>query len=367
MTLRNKPEYLYIHVPFCASICSYCDFAHTVYGIERADQWLAAIEKELIRKDLRHDLKTVYLGGGTPTSLNEDQLERLLCLIDPYTSDILEYTCEVNPETMSAKKAKLLADHGVNRVSIGYQCFQPELLKLLNRHHTAEDVKDTIALLRSYGIDNISLDLMYSLPSQTMEMLKESIDHALDLNPSHLSLYSLTIEENTVFGKTGVKALDEDLEADMYEYICGCLPAKGYMQYEISNFAKCGFESLHNRAYWTYRDFIGIGCGASGKEGFRRYDHTRSLSQYLKDPLAVSEIPLSKEDAMFEMVMMNLRLREGMSLRLFEETYGISFYEAFQGKYEPLMKQGLLYEKNGMLACEEKSWHLLNSILEELI
>ncbi len=367
MIPRNKPEYLYVHVPFCKGICHYCDFAHTVYDQARADQWLNALEKEILYREIRPDLKTVYIGGGTPSSLNESQLEKLLSLIAPYSRHICEYTMEVNPETLTKAKAQIMADYGISRISIGFQCAQPEMLAKLGRHHTKEDVLNAMELLRSYGIDNISLDLMYSLPQQTMDMLKESIDTALSYRPKHLSLYSLTIEENTVFGKRGVQPLDEDTEADMYEYICRTLPQHGFEQYEISNFALEGFQSVHNRAYWTYRDFAGVSCGASGKEGLLRYDHTSSLKEYLQDPLKTSDIPLSKEDAMFEMVMMNLRLKEGMSLDLFQKTFGISFEEAFHGKYEQLTDSAQLCMENGMLRCTEQSWHILNSVLSALL
>lgn len=367
MIPRNKPEYLYVHVPFCASICYYCDFAHTVYQKECADKWLDALEKEIEHKELNRSLKTIYIGGGTPVSLAEEQLERLLNLLQPYSACVKEYTCEVNPETLSEEKARIMAAHGINRVSIGFQCAQDDLLKMLGRRHSAKDVEHTVRLLRAQGIDNISLDLMYSLPHQDMAMLKESIDTALSMNPQHLSLYSLSIEENTVFGRKGVKPLDAETEADMYEYICNTLPDCGYEQYEISNFARPGYRSLHNRAYWTYRDFYGLSCGAAGKEGFRRYEHSVSLKEYLEDPLAVTDIPLSKEDAMFEMVMMNLRLKEGMSLALFEETFGISFEAGFAGKYEPLLSQSQLVIEKGMLKCTEHSWHLLNSVLTSLL
>lgn len=367
MILRNKPEYLYVHVPFCASICTYCDFAHTVYRPQSVRMWLDALKKEIEAKQIRRDLKTIYIGGGTPTSLSYDEFRELLQMLSPYSAHVIEYTCEVNPETMDPEKAALMAEYGINRISIGYQCPQPELLKLLGRHHTARTVEETMQMFRSCGIDNISLDLMYSLPGQTMDMLKESIDRALAMNPDHLSLYSLTVEENTVFYKKHLSSLDEETEADMYEYICSYLPEKGYEQYEISNFAKKGRQSLHNRAYWTYRDFTGISCGASGKEGERRYDHTRSLKEYINDPLRTEDILLSKEDAMFEMVMMNLRLAEGMSLDLFEETFGVSFEDAFRGRYEEMIERGLLECSDGMIACTKRGYPILNDILSDLL
>ena len=367
MTPRSKPEYLYVHVPFCKSICHYCDFTHTVYMHDRAGQWLDALQKEILHREINPHLKTIYIGGGTPSSLDETQLERLLSMLAPYAKHVCEYTAEVNPETLSEAKAQLLADYGVNRISIGFQCAQADQLKMLGRHHTKEDVLRAMDLLRSKGIDNISLDLMYSLPHQTMDMLKQSIDTALSFAPKHLSLYSLSIEENTVFGKKGMKPLDDETEADMYEYICDTLPRHGFEQYEISNFSLPGYQSVHNRAYWTYRDFMGISCGASGKEGYMRYDHPFTLKEYLQDPLKQEDIPLSKEDAMFEMVMMNLRLKEGMSLNLFQKTFDESFTDAFKGRYEPLCESGQLCMEEGMLKCTEDSWHILNSVLGALL
>lgn len=367
MTPRSKPQALYVHVPFCRSICYYCDFTHVMYSQDTADRWLQALSAELSARDISRHLKTVYIGGGTPSSLNSGQLETLLTLLAPCTREVTEYTCEINPETVDPEKAGLLAAHGVSRISIGFQTGSEKLLKSMGRHHSAADVKRVMDLFRSFGISNISLDLMYSLPQQTMDDLKEAVDTAIALNPTHLSLYSLTVEENTVFGRRGYESLDEDTEADMYEYICRTLPEHGFRQYEISNFAKEGCESRHNKTYWTYRDFYGVSCGASGKEGLTRYDVTPSLKEYLKDPLKREEIHLSVKDAMFEMVMMNLRLKDGMDLRLFSDTFGVTFEEAFRGKYEPLAENGMLTVTGGRAVCTEKGYHLLNSILADLL
>lgn len=354
-------------MPFCRTICYYCDFVHRPYQQETADRWLDALQLEISEKDINTDLKTVYIGGGTPTSLSEEQLERLLSLLDPYTEQAEEYTCEINPETLTAEKAAILSDHGVNRASIGFQSGSEKLLKMMGRHHTAEDVKNAMELLRQYGIDNISLDLMYSLPHQTMADLQEAAEYAVFLKPKHLSLYSLTIEENTVFGKKGYEPLDEDTEADMYEYICRTLPEKGFRQYEISNFALPGYESRHNLVYWHYEDFYGISAGASGKENHCRYDNVRSLPEYLKDPLQREVIPLSREDEMFEAVMMGLRLKDGILLSSFEERFGVSFEAAFAAKAEKLLKEGKLQIEGQRLKCADAYYHLLNSVLSELL
>jgi oxygen-independent coproporphyrinogen-3 oxidase len=368
MKIRNsKPEALYLHVPFCHTICYYCDFAHQVYRESNADAYLQAVGKELVSKNINPYLQTAYIGGGTPTALTAIQLDRLLSLLDPYVSHVKEYTIEVNPESLDEEKIQIFRKHQINRVSIGMQTGDDALLKKIGRHHTFADTARACRALQKAGITNLSLDLMYSLPGQTMEMLESSVQQALSLHPAHLSLYSLTVEENTVFGKQGVKHLDEDSEADMYEWICKELPEHGFHQYEISNFARPGKESLHNSMYWNYRDFYGIGPGASGKEGLRRYDNVRSLQAYLEEPGKHDDIPLSKEDAMFEMVMMGMRFKEGMDLSLFEETFGISFAQAFGTKAQSLYDQKLIENRNGRVKAAGHAYEILNTVLEELL
>ena len=367
MNQNKKPLALYIHVPFCRSICFYCDFCHRFYQEKEADEWLLALRREISHYRLNTDLKTVYIGGGTPTALSSRQLNSLLSLLDPYTKNVLEYTIEINPETLDEQKAAILTAHGINRASIGLQTADGELLQKIGRHHTAADVTETVRLLKEHGIDNISLDLMYSLPDQTMESLRESIRFALSLQPKHLSLYSLTVEENTVFGRKGVTPLDEETEADMYEEICRVLPEAGYRQYEISNFALPGYESRHNLVYWHYEDFYGLSAGASGMEDHCRYDKPAGLSEYLQDPLRRDLIPLPQEDEMFETVMMGLRLKDGISLSVFQERFGMTVEEAFSGTAEKLLGEGKLLIRDGYLKCADAYYHLLNSVLSDLL
>lgn len=361
----NKPQHLYVHVPFCAHICGYCDFAHIVYRSETVKLWLEAIAKEIEKKQIRTDLSTVYAGGGTPTSLSPDELDIFLSLLDPYTEKVQEYTIEINPETLTEEKCQILKKHGINRVSIGFETSDENLLKLMARSHTLLDMQKCMAMLRKYDIDNISLDIMYSLPFQTMESLQKSVIDAVSLHPQHLSLYSLTIEENTAFSRNGYSALDEDMEADMYEWICSFLPKQGYSQYEVSNFAMKGYESRHNCAYWNYRDFYGIGCGASGKENHCRYDHTKNVRKYISDPYKTEITSLSKEDEMFEMWMMSIRLKKGMDLNLFEETFHVSFLDTYRKINEKLIAEGYLAIKDDHLYCTEKGYEIMNSLLVE--
>lgn len=365
--ITTKPEYLYIHIPFCKSICGYCDFTHTVYQKDNVDAYLHAIKQELVYKQVNPHLKTIYIGGGTPTSLSSCQLDTLLSLLDMYQSNVQEYTIEINPETLDEEKADIIKRHGINRVSIGVETTNDDLLKLMNRKHSFQDVQHCVSLLKERDIHNISIDIMYSLPTQTIEMLETTIQDVLSLQPTHLSLYSLTIEENTLFHKKGYQHLDDEVEADMYEYIHQRLETNLFHQYEVSNYCLHGYESIHNSAYWNYEDFYGVGCGSSGKENHRRYDHTKKLKEYISHPIQTIDIPLSKEDEMFEMVMMGIRFIKGMNIKLFEDRFHTSFLEVYGDKIQPLFQQGLVEIKDGHFKCTSKGYEIMNTILVELM
>lgn len=365
--MKTDKTHLYVHVPFCAHICGYCDFAHTVYSEETAERWLNALKTEMEHRDFPEVIDTVYIGGGTPTSLSHDLLERFLCMLDGLSSHACEYTVEINPETLDEKKCEILKRHGIGRASIGFQTSDERLLKLMGRHHTMDDMRRCVNMLRKHGIEDISLDLMYSLPFQTMDILTSSAADALSLHPSHLSLYSLTVEEGTMFERKGYTSLDEDSEADMYEWLCEILPRYGYRQYEVSNFCKEGHASRHNIGYWHYDDFIGLGCGASGKENHMRYDHVKNVFEYIRNPLHKEEIALTREDEMFENLMMGVRMKEGMDTALFEKRYGISFMEAYGDVFEPLHKQGYMDIMNDRLVFSETGYPIMNSLLVDFL
>ena len=356
MTTRIK--HLYVHVPFCRSICFYCDFAHRVYDEKLVSKWLDRLARE-IEENCQDQYETIYIGGGTPSALNDRELEKLLQLIGPFSRQVKEYTIEVNPESLDASKADLFKKYGINRISMGVQSSDDQLLKSLNRKHTFADVKDGIAMLREKDFNNISVDLMYSLPCQDLDSLKKSLDDILQLNVEHISLYSLTIEENTVFGKRGVKAADEELEADMYEYIEECLCHNGYEHYEIANFCKPGKASRHNLAYWRYEDFLGVSAGAAGKTGAFRYTNTRDIARYISaDDIRDEKVYLSKDDQRFENIMMSLRTAEGLDLKQFNERYDCDFVHEYAAV---LRDQPSLVIKDDHLICENRE--ILNTIL----
>ena len=356
-------KHLYIHVPFCKTICSYCDFCHVVYKEELVSKWLNRLEKEF---DECGDeaYETIYIGGGTPTSLKDDELKKLFELVKKHSNEVKEYTIEVNPESLTINQIKLFKEYGINRISMGLQSSDDRLLKLMNRHHTFDNVKNKVRLLKENGLNNISLDIIYSLPSQTMEDLKKTVEDVLSLNVPHLSLYSLIIEDNTVFGKKGYKTLDEETEADMFEYIIDTLTNNGYEYYEIANFAKKGYESKHNLGYWHYDDFRGLSCGSSSKISNVRYDKTRDIKKYIEsDNIIVEKYELSKEDQMFENLMMSFRTSEGLDLKEFKERYNTDALDFFKESIEK-NKDNLTIIDNHLIV---KNRAILNTILVDFL
>lgn len=356
-------KHLYIHVPFCKSICAYCDFCHVVYKSDLADKYLDRLQNELKELDNKN-FETIYIGGGTPTSLTSNQFERLLEMVKPYSNNVLEYTVEVNPESLNLEKILLLKKFHINRISMGLESSNNDELKLMNRHHTFLDVKEKVNLLKENDINNISLDIIYSLPNQTIKSLSKTIDDALSLNVPHLSLYSLTIEKNSVFGVKGYKSLDSEIEADMYEYIVSRLNNVGYIQYEIANFSKEGYNSKHNMGYWEYNDFIGLGPGSSSKYNNTRIDKTKNINSYInnKDIIDNKE-ELSIKDLMFENLMMSLRTIYGLDLKQFKQRYNKDALEVFKEAINKNKNQLII--KNDHLIVTKRE--ILNTILVDFI
>lgn len=358
----------YVHVPFCKDICAYCDFTRCRYHKGLADKWLERILQDIKQKLSNSKLKTLYIGGGTPTALSYSQLETLLKSLEPYREGLEEYTIEANIESLGANTIELLREHGVNRVSLGVQTLQPALLKRIHRHHSKEDVLQCLDLLHAGGIDNISIDLIYGLPGQTLEMWKQDLQEIVEtFSITHISLYALTIEEHSQFGREGVESIDSDVEADMYAYAIEILERYGFYQYEISNFSKIGFESKHNQMYWKYEDFYGIGCGASGKENHARYDNTRNLHTYITKGSSASITELNKEDEMFEMIMMSLRMKKGLNLSAFYERFHVDLELHYQKALQKNIEKGMLVIEDHHLRVTRQGMLLLHDVLVDFL
>ena len=359
-----KTNSLYLHIPFCEQICAYCDFCKVFYNEHQADDYLAVLKHELQALNITEPLKTIYIGGGTPSSLNDEQLEWLMDIIKPYiSSETKEVSIEVNPESIDYYKLDILKRGGVSRLSIGVETFNDILLKKINRQHTTIQVERIIDYARKIGFNNISIDLMYGLPNQTITDIKNDLAKVRQLPIEHISYYSLILEDHTVLKNLNYQPLDEEVESKITQLIEESLEQIGFHKYEISNFARHKHYSKHNQAYWHYEDFIGIGCGASGKQKHARYDNTRNLETYLRQGPSPSYIALTSKDERFEMIMMGLRLTQGISLSKFSKRFGCELLSCYENAVQKNIKLDLLRMENSFIKATDKGLHVLNSVL----
>ncbi len=359
----NNPISLYIHIPFCAHICAYCDFVRVGYHQDLAKRFVVRFKEDLSLRQGQM-FKSVYIGGGTPTALTLDLLEEVLLAIQPFLTADAELTIEANPENFSEDKIRLCAKFGVNRVSLGVQSVQSRLLQLIGRKHSLQDAENVIRQLRENGIDNISADGMYGLPTQTVSDFQETIQWMIDQKLPHVSLYALTIEPNSAFGRKHLSSVDNSLEGEFYQLAIDMLSAAGYDHYEISNFSLDNKESRHNLTYWHYDDFAAIGPGASGKENHRRYTVSKNIHRYLSEGIRYDEeIVLSLEDEMFEFVMMGLRLKAGIERKIFSDRFAKDIPDVFFGAIEKNTKKGWLKLSDTHLTASAEGRLFLHDLL----
>ncbi|NLL02251.1 MAG: radical SAM family heme chaperone HemW [Mollicutes bacterium] len=359
-------ESIYIHVPFCKNICSYCDFCKMFYTAKDAERYLESLRNEVEEYYLNEEIKTIYIGGGTPSVLNPNELNKLFEIIKLInkTSDC-EITFECNPEDINDLLINILKVGGVNRISIGVQSFNQEKLAFMERKNNYEDLKKKIEIIRNKGINNINLDLMYGIPNEGLETLKKDLKMILKLNPEHISTYSLIIEDSTKIKIKGEKNIAEDKEAEMYRYICKKLKAKGYNYYEVSNFAKDGYFSKHNLNYWNNEEYYGFGLGAAGYMNGFRYENTKNIDAYCQGNYRLNEALLSKQETMEYELMLGLRKTEGISLQEFFDKFEVNIQEVFP--VEPLVKNKDLIYKNGRIFINPDKIYIMNEILLKLI
>ncbi len=324
-----KAQSLYLHIPFCDHLCSYCDFPKVLTSVYDRKEYLQALFREIDSFQIeRGSLKTIYVGGGTPSALALPELEFLLQgLLDRF-GKVEEFTIECNPESLSKEKARLFSRFLVNRVSLGVESVSPRLLALYQRHHTLDDVRDAVSYLRAYNIDNINLDFIYGLGDGTKE-IDEDIDFALSLDPTHLSFYSLQIEDGTLLKRRKV-TVEEDHLREEYDYLVARLEKEGYARYEVSNFARKGWESRHNLVYWHDQEYYGCGLGASGFLFPKRYKNTLSMPSYLRGENAREIEIVDKESHKIEYLMLHLRLVDGFSLDDYQEVFQEDFLKTHQ-------------------------------------
>lgn len=361
-----KPCMLYIHIPFCARKCAYCDFVSYAGCQNRMHEYVDALIREMEARRTEQVITSVFLGGGTPSLLPAEELERLLTAVkEKYRlADRCEITSECNPGTVTKEWLEAAVRGGVNRLSMGVQTVQTELLQKIGRIHDFEQVKETFRLAREAGITNVSADLMYALPGQTKEMWVQSLEEMMQLEPQHLSCYALIVNEDTPFGRLDAEGKlerpDEDEEMEMQLITAQVLQKHGLYQYEVSNYAKPGFACRHNVGYWTRRDYIGLGCAAHSLEGRLRRENVSGLEEYMAGAAPESEEKIPYEDAAFEELMLGLRMVEGIELT----PYAMELYE---GKLKKMEGQALLTVKERRVKLTERGFDVMNAVLTEMM
>ena len=352
---------IYVHIPFCKTRCKYCDFFSTT-DLEKRAQYVNALLTEWQDRSIEPStISTIYIGGGTPSTL---QLEHLQAIVGKWNVEGVEVTLEANPGDITQEKAHAWRRMGINRLSIGIQTFDDDLLRLIGRRHTAEQARQAVVIAQAAGFDNISIDLMYTLPSQTIEQWQRDVAEALQLGVQHISTYGLIYEEGTVMTalleRGHITPVDEDTEMQMYDYLVGQLTAKGFEHYEVSNFALPDRRSKHNSNYWNDTPYIGLGAGAHSYDGKVRSWNISDIDAYIEQAMAHNLHPeqelLNEEDRHTERVMLGLRTNQGIAISEIEAS-----------KAQAYIEQGLLTKKDDRIVATTKGFHILNRIIEDLL
>ncbi len=356
---------VYIHIPFCNHICTYCDFCKRYTNDELINNYLDALFEEIKEKYQKEKLKTLYIGGGTPSSLNITLLDKLLSITKVFKKDHdCEFTIEVNPESITEEKLKLFKKYGINRISIGIESTQDKFLKYLGRHHNFTLVEEKIALIKKY-FDNINVDLIYALKDETINDLKQDLDNIIKLDINHISTYSLEIHDNTILGINKEVSIQQELDSDMYYFICNYLKKKGFNHYEISNFSQNNKCSHHNLVYWHNEKYYGFGMGASGYINNIRYTNTRSLFNYMQKKRIVYQEEITLKDKISYELILGFRLINGINKDNFKKKYGIDLIEQYNIK--KLIRDGLLVDDGTNIKVSYDKLYIENVILENFV
>lgn len=351
---------IYIHIPFCTNICSYCDFCKILKNKQWIDKYLIALEKEIKENYKKEKVNTVYIGGGTPSILSLKQLEKLFNILKIFNIDKdAEITFETNTEDLSIEKINLLKQN-VNRLSIGVQTFDKETLKTLNRKLDIDNLK-----LALKNFKNVNIDLMYGFQNQIIENLKKDLEKIIKLNPTHISTYTLIIEPHTKLYIDRYKPLNDDKERQMYDLIRKTLKENKYVQYELSNFSKKGYESRHNLTYWNNENYYGFGLGASGYVDNIRYENTRNLNEYLKGNFILNKHTLTIKEKIEDEFIVGLRKTKGINKDKFYKKYQKNIKEIEIVK--KMLKEKLLLEDETNIFINPKYLYTSNEILLNFI
>ncbi|MGN0993185.1 MAG: radical SAM family heme chaperone HemW [Bacilli bacterium] len=356
--MKDIVSYCYIHIPFCKKICTYCDFCKMYYNENLINKYLEALDKEIKDNYRGESLKTLYIGGGTPSCLNMDELRKLFEVLKRFELDSnCEFTFECNLNDVTEELLVFLKENNVNRLSIGVESFNEKILKILGRKYNF-DIEEKITLVKKY-FSNINIDLIYGVNGESLEDLKEELDKFIKLDVSHISIYSLILEDNTILKVNNYEEIDPDLCRSMYDYICDVLEKEGYIHYEISNFSKEGYESKHNLNYWDNGKYYGFGLGASGFTKDIRYSNTRGINKYLKGNFRSEEEIISEKIDMENFMILGLRKIKGVSKQ--------EFFKRYNKKIEDVFDVSKLEENKDYYFIKKDNMYISNYILEDFI
>ena len=373
---RRIPLELYVHIPFCVRKCQYCDFLSGPSDEETKDRYIEALLKEIRAAEHTEDYEivSVFIGGGTPSALKAEAIASIMSTLQEqfFFCEDAEVTIEANPGTVDLEKLTIYRNVGINRLSLGLQSTDAEELKLLGRIHSYEEFLKSYEWAREAGFSNINIDLMFAIPGQTGEAWRQHLYQVAELNPEHISAYSLIIEEGTPFAEQNLDLPDEDTEYQMYEDTAEILERYGYRQYEISNYAKQGYMCRHNAGYWQRREYLGFGLGASSLYRGMRFSNTRRMQEYLKESRNPDQIRkdvtvLSRNERIEEFMFLGLRMTEGISEKKFEENFDVRLMDV----YGDILQK---YEETGFMEHIETNWrltrkgiHVSNHILADFL
>lgn len=377
--MKSKELGIYIHIPFCKSKCYYCDFVSYTDQCGQVENYIQKVSKEMEQYDIsNYDVTTIYIGGGTPSFIHEKYIEQLLVKLNTKLKnnqtrfEDIEITIEINPGTITRKKLEQYKKSGINRISIGLQSTKDVLLKQIGRIHNYQEFLETYQMVKEIGFENINIDLMIGLPNQTIQDMKETLEEIQKLNPSHVSVYSLIVEENTKMEKmitTGeLQLLEEELERQMYWYVKNTLELNGYKHYEISNFAKKGKESKHNWNCWEQKEYIGLGATAHSYLNGIRYSNsvfTEAGEWDFKDKTIEEKQTLEEQKK--EYMLLGLRKIEGVSIQKFKEKFVENPIFLFREEIEKLVEEQLLVVDGDWIRLTNKGMDLANLVWKEFV
>ena len=373
---ENSPMEIYIHIPFCIRKCDYCDFLSGPSGPKEQADYVQALLREIqaVEEGEGRSVSSIFIGGGTPSVLDERLLGDILREIRNRfkMKEDAEITIEVNPGTANIGKLQAYREMGINRLSIGLQSPEDRELKILGRIHNYGQFLETYQEARTVGFDNINIDLMSAIPDQTYEGWVKNLRTVAELEPEHISAYSLIVEEGTPFAARKLNLPDEDTEYNMYEATAQILKEYGFEQYEISNYARKGRECRHNVGYWTRQDYLGFGLGASSLYGKERFANTADMKKYLEnsrnpEKIREKEPSLTREDEMAEFMFLGLRMTKGISKADFQRCFGCTIESVYGEVLEKYESMELLLEKDGRIFLSREGIHVSNSIMAEFL